>query len=72
MDHIGYKELRIIKEGLKEMFEGIDIDVTIRVIKTSERSSSLYIYFNDLPAKPVRISNHPPSGKQKDIFINIF
>ena len=64
--------LKALKIGLKDMLTEVGVDATVKIVKTSAASNSLYIHFNDRVARPVRISTHEPTAVQKAIFINIF
>ncbi len=65
------EQLRILEKGLKKMFNSLNINVTTRMVNTSEKSVSLYIKFNDRDARTVRISSHKPVRSQEH-YVNIF
>lgn len=64
--------LQALKIGLKDMLTEVGVDATVKIVKTSKASISLYVHFNDRVARPMRISTHEPTAVQKSIFINIF
>lgn len=64
-------QLKILKKGLEEVFLEIGVTSHFKLVKTSKRSVSLYIYFPNLDSRTVRISTHRPVIQQQR-YINIW
>lgn len=69
--HFTNSQIQALAEGFDEIFKELDIKANVDVVKTSAKSMSVYIKFDDRVARTVRLSTHKPKYSQKD-YINIY